>query len=160
MGSTQNKQDNKQKSMNDSVSTNVKEKAIHAIPQNAKIIIIVLGQCLLPTGKPHPRLIGRVNKAYSLFKQDKLDIDSTYFIVSGSDVSNFIYQQQNNGQLPEPRHTSEAQMMYNLMMDIHKKQLEENKDNDDEDSVDNFVQHILLEDEAMTTTQNFLTYLK
>lgn len=58
------------------------------IPNNAETIIIVLGQCTLQSGEPHPWLIDRVNTAYELLTKEKLDVSTTYLIVSGSDVSN------------------------------------------------------------------------
>ncbi len=161
MGNGQNKEENKEQTKDVTIESNKEEKKkIPTIPQNAKTIIIVLGQRLLPTGKPHQWLIERIDKAYSLLTENKLDIDTTYFIVSGSDVSNFRYQQENHGKLPEPRHISEAQMMYNLMIDLHKTNnhsSDENKDedNNNNDDTDDFGKHIILEDQAMTTTQNF-----
>ena len=113
-----------------------------------KTIIIVLGQCLLPNGKPHRWLIERVNKAYGLLQEYKLDIRTTYFILSGSDVSNLEYQKQNNGKLPQPKHESEAKVMNNLLIDIH------NKSNNDNNN-HQFGSQILLEEQAMTTIQNF-----
>eukprot|EP01084_Bolivina_argentea_P236280 397325_1 len=83
------------------------DKIVPQIPSNAETLIIVLGQCLLETGEPDPWIIDRVNKAYSLLAEYNLNISTTYFIVSGSDVSNFHYQRK-YGELPKPKHISEA----------------------------------------------------
>lgn len=41
-------------------------KNLPVIPENARTIIIILGQCSLPSGEPHQWVIDRVNLAYTL----------------------------------------------------------------------------------------------
>lgn len=59
------------------------------IPSNAKTIIILLGQCLLPTGEPHQWMLERVNFTFNYLERNHLNLNTTYIIASGSDVSNY-----------------------------------------------------------------------
>jgi len=58
------------------------------IPSNAKTIIILLGQCLLPTGEPNQWMLERVNFTFHYLESNPLNLNTTYIIASGSDVSN------------------------------------------------------------------------
>lgn len=121
------------------------------IPSNVENLIIVLGQCLLPNGHSHPFMNQRVDKAYSLLEEFNLDINNTYFIVSGSDVSNTEYM-RTYGTLPSPKHVSEAEMMKQLLIGIHTQHSQDAADDGDDMK---FEEHIILEEKAMTTIQNF-----
>eukprot|EP01083_Nonionella_stella_P207606 754028_1 len=104
------------------------------VPSNAKTLIIVLGQCLeIDSGKADPTLIERCERAYKALNDFNLDLSTTYWIVSGSDVSNMRYKQK-YGKLPEIRQASEAAVMKQIICNVYDN-TNENKENNNNNNM-------------------------
>lgn len=119
---------------------------INKIPSNAKTIILILGMMLLADGSPQPQMIKRCKFGVKLLKRKQLDLNTTYFIVSGSDVSNsrFRYDTNYRNQCTNMPHKTEASVMKNIL--ITKYNISS--------------KNIILESKAHTTKENMYYFFK
>ena len=84
---------------------------------NVKNVILILGKMLLPDGTPEKDLIERIQISVDLLKSNKLNLNETLFIPSGSDVSNSAYKRHKS--YSNAPHMPEATVMRMILNSKH-----------------------------------------